>query len=43
VQILKGQITVGGQTFEQMPAGGPFMPMDMISSLADWINGGCPE
>jgi hypothetical protein len=43
VQILKGPITVAGQDFEQMPAGGPFMSADMISALADWINRGCPQ
>jgi hypothetical protein len=42
VQILKGPITVGGEDFEQMPAGGPFLSADMISALAAWINRGCP-
>src|SRR5687767_8312629 len=38
VKILKGPLTVGGQTFRRMPGGGPFMTSDMIASLADWID-----
>jgi hypothetical protein len=43
VQILKGPITIVGRNFEQMPAGGPFLPAEMIDALADWINRGCPK
>jgi len=43
VKILKGSLTVGGRTFRRMPGGGPFMSSDMIASLADWIDRGCPE
>jgi hypothetical protein len=43
VQILKGPITIGSQNFEQMPAGGPYLSVDLINALADWINRGCPQ
>jgi hypothetical protein len=43
VQILKGPITVGGQSFEQMPAGGPYLSAELINAFADWINRGCPQ
>jgi len=43
VRILKGPITFDGRTFEQMPAGGPFLSADMIDALADWINRECPR
>ena len=43
VKILKGPLTVGGQTFRRMPGGGPFMTSDMIASLADWIDRDCPN
>ena len=44
ILILKGPITVGGTTIERMPAdGSPFMSADLIASLADWINRGCPQ
>lgn len=43
VKILKGPLTVNGRTFRRMPGGGPFMTDDMIASLADWIDRGCPN
>jgi hypothetical protein len=44
ILILRGPITVGGNTFERMPAdGSKYMPPEMIASLADWINCGCPQ
>jgi Ferritin-like len=44
ILILQGPITVGGRTIEQMPAdGSPYMSADLIASLADWINRGCPQ
>jgi hypothetical protein len=43
IQILKVPITMGGQDFEQMPAGGPYLSADLINAFADWINRGCPQ
>jgi hypothetical protein len=44
ILILRGAITVSGKTFERMPADGSnFMSPDLIASLADWINRGCPQ
>jgi hypothetical protein len=43
VKILRGSLTVGTASFRRMPGGGPFMSEDMIASLADWIDRGCPE
>ena len=44
ILILQGPITVGGRMIEQMPAdGSPFMSAELIASLADWINRGCPQ
>lgn len=44
ILILRGPITVAGTTYEQMPAdGSPFMSSDLIATLADWINRGCPQ
>jgi hypothetical protein len=43
IKILKGSLTVGGQSFRRMPGGGPFTDAEMIASLADWIDRGCPN
>lgn len=44
ILILRGSITVAGKTYERMPAdGSPFMSSDLIATLADWINRGCPQ
>lgn len=44
ILILRGSLTVGGRTFERMPADGPpFFSDDQIAALADWINRGCPN
>ncbi len=43
VAILKGPLTVGGQTIARMPEGGPYMTADMIAALADWIDRNCPN
>ncbi len=43
IKILKGPLTVGGQSFPRMPVGGPFMTAEMIATLADWIDRGCPN
>ena len=43
IKILKGPLTVGGQSFRRMPGGGPFMSDEMIATLADWIDRSCPN
>jgi hypothetical protein len=44
ILILRGSITVGGTTYERMPADGSnFMPPEQIALVADWINRGCPQ
>jgi hypothetical protein len=44
ILILRGPLTIGGRTIDQMPAdGSPFMTPDLIGALADWINRGCPQ
>jgi hypothetical protein len=44
ILILRGPLTVGGRTFERMPADGSnYMAPELIASLADWINRGCPQ
>jgi len=44
ISILRGPITVNGQSFPRMPAdGSPFMPDSSIALLADWIDRSCPN
>jgi hypothetical protein len=44
ITILRGPLTIGGRTIDQMPAdGSPFMSADLINALADWIKRGCPQ
>lgn len=44
IKILKGPLTVGAQSFRRMPGGGPvYMTDEMIATLADWIDRGCPN
>ena len=43
LKILQGPLTVGGNSFSQMPEGGPFTSTDMIATLVDWIDRNCPN